>query len=57
MDPANRKSISMQLQRKMYEMQPYIFLWANTHCIVVQKTLQKTPIYNYRPGFWIGEWE
>lgn len=56
-DPDNRKSISMQIQRKMYEQQPYIFLWANTHCIVVQKTQQKAPIYNYRPGFWIGEWE
>lgn len=56
-DSENRKSISMQIQRKMHELQPYIFLWANTHCIVVQKTQAKAPIYNYRPGFWIGEWK
>ncbi|MEM7040760.1 MAG: ABC transporter substrate-binding protein, partial [Bacteroidota bacterium] len=52
-----RRAISKELQQHMYDEQPYIFLWRNTHCIVVHKRFQNAKIYNQRPGFWIGEWE
>ncbi|MEM6269008.1 MAG: ABC transporter substrate-binding protein [Bacteroidota bacterium] len=55
-DPDNRKSISYQIQKKIYEAQPYIFLWANENCMIVKKEFAQAPIYNFRPGFWLGEW-
>ncbi|HHG84142.1 MAG TPA: hypothetical protein ENJ82_05270 [Bacteroidetes bacterium] len=57
LDEENRKSISLKVQKKMWDLQPYIFLWVNTHCIVVRKSNEAANIYNYRPGFWLGEWK
>lgn len=57
LDPDNRKSISFQIQKKMWNLQPYVFLWVNTHCIVVRREYAAEKIYNYRPGFWLGAWK
>jgi len=56
MDPGARLALSKAIQTKIYDAQPYVFLWVRTHNIVVRKNL-KTHLYQSRPGFWIAEWE
>jgi peptide/nickel transport system substrate-binding protein len=55
--PTQHRALSQQIQKAIYEQQPYIFLWANTNCMIINKRFTKAPIYNLRPGFWIAAWE
>ncbi len=56
-DPAQHVTLSKQIQKSIYDQQPYIFLWSNNQCLVLSKRFAKAPIYNLRPGFWIASWE
>lgn len=56
-DPNERKVLCRAIQQLMYDEQPYVFLWARQHSIIMRKNLQEAQAYNLRPGFWIAEWE
>ncbi len=51
-----RKTLSKIIQARIYEAQPYVFLWSRELNLVLKKGL-KAEVYPMRPGFWIGEWE
>lgn len=57
LDPNERKVLSRAIQQIMYDEQPYVFLWARQHSLILKKSLQEAHAYNLRPGFWIAEWE
>ncbi len=55
--PEKHKSICMAIQKAIYDQQPYIFLWANNQCLIVNRRIAKAPIYGFRPGYWVAAWE
>lgn len=55
-DPDARIALSGAIQEKIYNAQPYIFLWVRQHNVVLRKSVNAN-LYNLRPGFWIAEWE
>jgi peptide/nickel transport system substrate-binding protein len=56
-EPSQHREISKQIQKSIYDQQPYVFLWANNQCLALNKRYSKAPIYNLRPGFWLAAWE
>ncbi|MBP6639952.1 MAG: hypothetical protein KA293_06620 [Bacteroidia bacterium] len=56
-DPGKHLALSKEIQKSIYDQQPYVFLWTNNQCLVLSKRFAKAPIYNLRPGFWIAAWE
>ncbi|HEX2900826.1 MAG TPA: ABC transporter substrate-binding protein, partial [Bacteroidia bacterium] len=56
-DPAKHMALSKEIQKSIYDQQPYVFLWANNQCLALNRRYEKAPIYNLRPGFWIAAWE
>jgi ABC-type transport system substrate-binding protein len=51
------RALAHEIQKLIYDAQPYIFLWANNQCLIVSRKFTKAPIYTLRPGFWIPAWE
>ena len=51
------RALCMEIQRLIYQEQPYIFLWSNNQCLALNKRFSKSSIYKLRPGFWLGSWE
>jgi peptide/nickel transport system substrate-binding protein len=55
--PDKQKAICQEIQKAIYDQQPYIFLWTNNNCLVLNQRFAKAAIYDLRPGFWISAWE
>lgn len=56
MDMEERKTLSRIIQARIYDAQPYVFLWSRDLNLILKKGLQ-AEVYPMRPGFWVGEWE
>jgi peptide/nickel transport system substrate-binding protein len=51
LDVAARNAMMKELQRKVYDDQPYIFLYASVRKMAVHKRFQEPEFYSERPGF------
>lgn len=51
------RALCMEIQKIIYQEQPYIFLWANNQCLGLNKRFSNAKIYKLRPGFWLSAWE
>ena len=51
-----RKVLARIIQARIYEAQPYVFLWSRDQNIVIKKGTE-AEIFPMRPGFWVGSWE
>ena len=50
LDPVKRTEIMKELQKKIYDDQPYIFLYSSMKKMAVHKRFQKPELYSERPG-------
>lgn len=57
LDRGSRKSIAMEIQKTIYDLQPYIFLWAENDCLVLNKRFEKMAQGGTKTSFWIASWE
>jgi peptide/nickel transport system substrate-binding protein len=55
-DDAQRHQIFSQLQRMMYDMQPYLFLYAQPELGAYDKKYRGVKLYVTRPGYDFTEW-
>lgn len=56
LEMSERKVLARIIQARIYDAQPYVFLWSRDQNLVLKKGL-KAKVYPMRPGFWIGDWE
>lgn len=56
-EPEAHVALGKEIQRIIYDQQPYIFLWANNQCLIRSKRYSQVPTYGSRPGYWIASWK
>lgn len=50
LDPKKRKKLYYELQKVIYEQQPYIFLWQPKERIIIHKRFQNQIVFDTNPG-------
>lgn len=51
LDPTRRRALNYQLQKTIYDTQPYVFLWQPRDRIAIHKRFQNQNIFDANPGF------
>lgn len=54
LDPEKHLAAVKALQKKIYDDQPYVFLYSNTRKIAIHKRFDNANMYNERPGVILG---